>query len=280
MVGLLLFSKVLLPGKVSDYLRGAVEKLIYSSSLPIYLPSRYRYIAQKAAGNTLQNCLTKIYESYHGDVIIGKISNPTNPRYRQDCANYLSQANGFVNSWSSIIPWTQELRIQAKVYYELMAQTLGIKSGLGTMFNRQNISCMQCRSRQRLDMYNEHLFHCSGRTKAHHAAVGEILRMCRQAGIVAIREPVGYMVDPNRRPDLVLCNYRGNNKPTLVDFTSISALSVDVIHRSWKSQGFAVQKAIQDKKVRYADAYDSSEYNFAPIGWRLVDDRARSLCSL
>jgi len=163
---------------------------------------------QKAAGHTLQNCLTKIYESYHGDVIIGKISNPTNPRYRQDCANYLSQANGFANSWSSIIPWTQELRIQAKVYYELMAQTLGIKSGLGTMFNRQNISCMQCRSRQRLDKYNEHLFHCSGRTKAHHAAVGEILRMCRQAGIVAIREPVCYMVDPNRRPDLVLCNYR------------------------------------------------------------------------
>jgi len=42
-----------------------------------------------------------------------------------------------------------------------------------------------------------------------------------------------------------------------------------VIHRSWKSQGFAVQKAIQDKKVRYADAYDSSEYNFAPIAMEI-----------
>eukprot|EP00511_Aplanochytrium_stocchinoi_P013825 CAMPEP_0204895080 /NCGR_PEP_ID=MMETSP1349-20130617/33812_1 /ASSEMBLY_ACC=CAM_ASM_000710 /TAXON_ID=215587 /ORGANISM="Aplanochytrium stocchinoi, Strain GSBS06" /LENGTH=156 /DNA_ID=CAMNT_0052062389 /DNA_START=2222 /DNA_END=2690 /DNA_ORIENTATION=- len=29
---------------------------------------------QKAAGHTLQNCLTKIHESYHGDVIIAKIS--------------------------------------------------------------------------------------------------------------------------------------------------------------------------------------------------------------
>jgi len=39
------------------------------------------------------------------------------------------------------------------------------------------------------------------------------------------------VINPNRRPDLVLCNYRGNNKPTLVDFTntSIPALSVDVI---------------------------------------------------
>ena len=34
-----------------------------------------------------------------------------------------------------------------------------------------------------------------------------------------------------------------------------------MIHGSWKSQGFAVQKAIEDKKVRYTDAYD-----FAPIG--------------
>mmetsp|Transcript_28790 Transcript_28790/g.35368 ORF Transcript_28790/g.35368 Transcript_28790/m.35368 type:complete len:97 (-) Transcript_28790:157-447(-) len=80
-------------------------------------------------------------------------------------------------------------------------------------------------------MYSEHLFHCSGRTKAQHAAVCEILRMCRQAGMVTIREPVGYMINANRRSDWVLCSLRGNNKPTLVDFTntSIPALSVDVI---------------------------------------------------
>jgi len=73
------------------------------------------------------------------------------------------------------------------------------------------------------------------------------------------------MINPNRKPDLVLCNYRGNNKPVLVDFTSISALSVDVIHGFWMSQGFAAQKAIEDKKVRYENAYDSSKYDFAPI---------------
>jgi len=68
---------------------------------------------------------------------------------------------------------------------------------------------------------------------------------------------------------LYLYRYTVYTGTLLVDFTSISALSGDVLHRSWKSQGFAAQRAIDDKKVRYVDAYDSSEYDFAPIAMEI-----------
>mmetsp|Transcript_15470 Transcript_15470/g.19869 ORF Transcript_15470/g.19869 Transcript_15470/m.19869 type:complete len:142 (-) Transcript_15470:32-457(-) len=42
---------------------------------------------------------------------------PIYTRQRQDCATFLSQANSFSNSWSSVIPWSAELKSSPTQHY-------------------------------------------------------------------------------------------------------------------------------------------------------------------
>mmetsp|Transcript_28598 Transcript_28598/g.35080 ORF Transcript_28598/g.35080 Transcript_28598/m.35080 type:complete len:132 (+) Transcript_28598:574-969(+) len=93
------------------------------------------------ADSTLQNSLTKLQESYHSDAIVGQMSNPNNTRQRQDCATFLSQANSFSNSWSSVIPWSPELKITPTQYDVLFSKALGVKTAMGQTLNRMNIIC-------------------------------------------------------------------------------------------------------------------------------------------
>mmetsp|Transcript_21643 Transcript_21643/g.27675 ORF Transcript_21643/g.27675 Transcript_21643/m.27675 type:complete len:133 (+) Transcript_21643:1747-2145(+) len=121
-----------------------------------------------------------------------------------------------------------------------------------------------------LDPCNEHVVYCIGRTRTHYAAV--VLRMCKQATTIAAYESVRYLLTPrltpSRRPHLVHYGTSTTitNQP-LFDFTSTSTLKVyaqrDSI--SWKEQGYAATKSIADKRARYANAYDATECNFAPI---------------
>ena len=133
---------------------------------------------------------------------------------------------------------------------------------MGQTLNRMNITC-RCRSNAVLDKYDEHLMMCS-RTKGHDAAVKEIFRMCNQANITAIMEPEGLM-ENNRRPDLVVSNFQNNNKQLLLDFTTISALSTNVINNAWKQSGYAANKAETSKHQSYANAYDADTYDFLPL---------------
>jgi len=109
------------------------------------------------ADSTLQNSLTKLQESYHSDAIVGKMSNPNNTRQRQD---FISQASSLANSWSSVIPWSPELKITPTQYDVLFSKALGVKTAMGQTLNRMNIRC-RCRSNAVLDEYDEHLMICS-----------------------------------------------------------------------------------------------------------------------
>eukprot|EP00511_Aplanochytrium_stocchinoi_P011960 CAMPEP_0204877010 /NCGR_PEP_ID=MMETSP1348-20121228/47955_1 /ASSEMBLY_ACC=CAM_ASM_000700 /TAXON_ID=215587 /ORGANISM="Aplanochytrium stocchinoi, Strain GSBS06" /LENGTH=236 /DNA_ID=CAMNT_0052033837 /DNA_START=603 /DNA_END=1313 /DNA_ORIENTATION=- len=173
---------------------------------------------------------TKLQESYHSDAIVGKMSNPNKTRERQDCATFLSQANSFATCWSSVIPWSTELKITLTQYYVHFSKALGLKTAMGKTLNKMDIT-YRCRSSVVLDKYDEHLLMCR-RTRVHDAAVEEIFRMCNQANITAIIEPEGIMKN-NRRPDLVVSNFQNNNKQLFLDFTTISALSTNMINNAY-----------------------------------------------
>ena len=53
-----------------------------------------------------------------------------------------------------------------------------------------------------------------------------------------------------------------NNKQLLLDFTTISALSTNVITNAWKQSGYAANKAEASKHQSYANAYDADTYDF------------------
>jgi len=115
-----------------------------------------------------------------------------------------------------------------------------------------------------LDKYEEHLMLCS-RSKGHDAAVKEIFRKCDQVNITAI------IMENNSRPDLVVSNFQNNNKQPLLDFTTISELSTNVINNAWKQSGYAPNKAGTSKRQSYANAYEVDTYDFLPLvmelGW-------------
>ena len=77
-------------------------------------------------------------------------------------------------------------------------------------------------------------------------------------------EPEGLMED-NRRPDLVLNNFQNNNKPLLLDFTTISALSTTVIGNAWKQSGYAATRAEESKRQSYQNAYNAETFDFLPL---------------
>ena len=214
------------------------------------------------SSSKLQNFLTKLEESYRSDAIIGKLSNPNNPRYKQNCANFLSQANSFSTSWSTMIPYAPDTTITPTQYYFLAAQTLGTKLSICSMAADWQLRC-NCRASPIIDPFGEHLMACH-RTNAHDAVVREIARMCRQAHLTTIIEPIGLM-NENRRPDLVIANLSENNKQVLVDFTSVSQLRSDEISISWKKKGYSASKAIERKIEAYHGKYDELTYDFLPL---------------
>jgi len=94
-------------------------------------------------------------------------------------------------------------------------------------------------------------------------AVIELLRSCKQENINSAKESVeNICLKPSRRPDLVVWNFHNNNKPTLVDFITISALSTDVLHRSWN---YATTGSVAAKRAPYIYAYDTTECDSGPI---------------
>mmetsp|Transcript_28597 Transcript_28597/g.35079 ORF Transcript_28597/g.35079 Transcript_28597/m.35079 type:complete len:81 (+) Transcript_28597:82-324(+) len=66
------------------------------------------------------------------------MSNPNNTRQRQD---FISQASSLANSWSSVIPWSPELKITPTQYDVLFSKALGVKTAMGQTLNRMNIIC-------------------------------------------------------------------------------------------------------------------------------------------
>jgi len=96
------------------------------------------------------------------------------------------------------------------------------------------------------------------RTKGHDGVVKEI------SNITAIMEPEG-PIENNRRPDLVVSNFQNNNKQLLLDFTTISTLSTNVIKNSWKQSGYAANTAETSKRQSYSNAYDVVTYDFLPL---------------
>jgi len=92
------------------------------------------------------------------------------------------------------------------------------------------------------------------RTKGHDGVVKEI------SNITAIMEPEG-PIENNRRPDLVVSNFQNNNKQLLLDFTTISPLSTNVINNAWKQSGYAANKAETIKRQSYSSAYYVDTYD-------------------
>mmetsp|Transcript_18045 Transcript_18045/g.22190 ORF Transcript_18045/g.22190 Transcript_18045/m.22190 type:complete len:82 (+) Transcript_18045:191-436(+) len=66
------------------------------------------------------------------------------------------------------------------------------------------------------------------RTTGQDAVLNEIFRTYNTANIKSIMEPEG-LTEKNHRPDLILSNFQNNEKQVFLDFTTISALSANVI---------------------------------------------------
>eukprot|EP00511_Aplanochytrium_stocchinoi_P002661 CAMPEP_0204832460 /NCGR_PEP_ID=MMETSP1346-20131115/13746_1 /ASSEMBLY_ACC=CAM_ASM_000771 /TAXON_ID=215587 /ORGANISM="Aplanochytrium stocchinoi, Strain GSBS06" /LENGTH=90 /DNA_ID=CAMNT_0051964277 /DNA_START=345 /DNA_END=617 /DNA_ORIENTATION=+ len=73
-------------------------------------------------------------------------------------------------------------------------------------------------------------------------------------------EPEGLMENNRSRPDLVLSNFQTNNKQLLLDYTTISTMSTNVINKAWKQSGYAANKVEISKIQSYENTYDADIY--------------------
>jgi len=207
---------------------------------------------------TLQHSLTHQWEQQQEEKLLIIHNSSANQLQK---AAWKSSSLPATSDWLLAIPTMKELVIRDEAFRLAARQRLGIEPS-DTL--HETTKC-QCGNLFKTDPYHHLSCILLKRTAINdrHDAIRNLFERCaRQVNVPSQREPTGWCVNDDKRPDLLLAF---SHKVLLTDVTIVNPLAHSFIQRTVTDPTYCIHQRTKEKTHKYREIIERGDADFNPL---------------